>query len=38
VRYFSPQWGGKLGASISKSASGNGGNERGLTFALYRRW
>jgi YaiO family outer membrane protein len=38
VRYFSPQWGGKLGATFSKAASGNGGNERGLTFALYRRW
>jgi YaiO family outer membrane protein len=38
VRYFSPQWGGKLGASFSKSASGQGGNERGLSFALYRRW
>jgi YaiO family outer membrane protein len=38
VRYFSPRWGGKLGASFSKTASGNGGKERGLTFALYRRW
>jgi YaiO family outer membrane protein len=38
VRYFSPRWGGKLGASFSNTASGNGGKERGLTFALYRRW
>jgi YaiO family outer membrane protein len=38
VRYFNPQWGGKLGASFSKTASGSGGNERGLSFALYRRW
>lgn len=38
VRYFSPQWGGKVGASFSRTASGNGGNERGLNFALYRRW
>jgi YaiO family outer membrane protein len=38
VRYFTPQWGGKLGATVSKSASDNAGNERGLTFALYRRW
>jgi YaiO family outer membrane protein len=38
VRYFTPQWGGKLGATVSKSASENAGDERGLTFALYRRW
>lgn len=38
VRYFSPQWGGKIGASFSRSASGKGGDERGLSFALYRRW
>ncbi len=38
VRYFSPQWGGKLGASFSRTAAGDGGNERGLNFALYRRW
>jgi YaiO family outer membrane protein len=38
VRSFTPQWGGKLGATVSKSASENAGDERGLTFALYRRW
>ena len=38
VRYFTPQWGGKIGATFSRSASGAGGNERGLSFALYRRW
>jgi YaiO family outer membrane protein len=38
VRYFTPQWGGKLAATMSKSASDSGGNERGLTFALVRRW
>jgi hypothetical protein len=38
VRYFNPQWGGKIGASFSRTASGNGGNESGLNFSLYRRW
>jgi YaiO family outer membrane protein len=38
VRYFSPQWGGRIGATFSRSASGAGGTERGLSFALYRRW
>ncbi|CAH0311376.1 Beta-barrel assembly-enhancing protease [Massilia sp. Bi118] len=40
VRYFSPQWGGKIGASFSRAASGGAasGNERGISFALYRRW
>jgi YaiO family outer membrane protein len=38
VRYFTPQWGGKIGATFSRSASGAGGNQRGLSFALYRRW
>jgi YaiO family outer membrane protein len=38
VRYFTPQWGGKLGAAFSRSASANAGDERGLSFALYRRW
>jgi YaiO family outer membrane protein len=38
VRYFSPQWGGKIGATFSRTAAGSGGNERGLSFALYRRW
>ncbi|MGJ7917086.1 YaiO family outer membrane beta-barrel protein [Massilia sp. LXY-6] len=37
VRYFTPQWGGKIGASFSRSAAG-GGDERGLSFALVRRW
>jgi tetratricopeptide (TPR) repeat protein len=38
VRYFTPQWGGRIGATFSRSASGAGGNQRGLSFALYRRW
>jgi YaiO family outer membrane protein len=40
VRYFSPQWGGKIGASFSRAASSGAGagDERGITFALYRRW
>ncbi len=40
VRYFGPQWGAKIGATMSRAAaSGAGaGHERGLTFALYRRW
>jgi YaiO family outer membrane protein len=42
VRYFTPQWGGRVGATFSRSVSGNGagagGNQRGLSFALYRRW
>jgi YaiO family outer membrane protein len=40
VRYFTPQWGGKIAASFSRAAAGGGasGNERGITFALYRRW
>lgn len=38
VRYFSPQWGGKIGASFSRAAGAGGGQERGLSFALYRRW
>lgn len=38
VRYFSPQWGGRIGATFSRSATGAGGSERGLAFALYRRW
>jgi YaiO family outer membrane protein len=42
VRYFSPQWGGKIGASFSRTASGSdgnsGGDESALNFSLYRRW
>jgi len=38
VRYFTPQWGGRIGATFSRTASGSGGNERGLSFSLYRRW
>jgi YaiO family outer membrane protein len=40
VRYITPQWGGKIGATFSRAAaSGAGsGKERGLSFALYRRW
>jgi len=32
------RWGGRIGATFSRSASGAGGKERGLSFALYRRW
>ena len=39
VHYFSPRWGGKLGASFSRADAGGGaGGERALNFALYRRW
>jgi len=38
VRYFNPQWGGKIGASFSRADGAASGQERGLTFALYRRW
>jgi YaiO family outer membrane protein len=42
VRYFSPQWGGKIGASFSRTASGSdgnsGGDESALNFSLYCRW
>jgi YaiO family outer membrane protein len=40
VRYFSPQWGGKIGATFSRAAASgaSSGKERGLSFALYRRW
>jgi YaiO family outer membrane protein len=40
VRYFTPHWGGKLGASFSRAAASgaSSGKERGLSFALYRRW
>jgi YaiO family outer membrane protein len=38
ARCFTPQWGGRIGATFSRSASGAGGDQRGLSFALYRRW
>jgi YaiO family outer membrane protein len=40
VRYFTPQWGGKIGASFSRAAASgaSSGKERGLSFALTRRW
>jgi YaiO family outer membrane protein len=40
VRYFTPQWGGKIGATFSRAAASgaSSGKERGLSFALTRRW
>jgi YaiO family outer membrane protein len=40
VHYFTPQWGGRIGATVSRAAAGGAGagHERGLSFALYRRW
>ena len=42
VRYFTPQWGGRIAATLSRAAGAgtgaNAGHERGLSFALYRRW
>jgi YaiO family outer membrane protein len=40
VRYWSDNWGSKVGASFSRGASGsvNATHERGLSFGLYRRW
>lgn len=36
VRYWTPQWGTRVGASLSRARGA--GNQRGLTFSLYRRW
>ena len=36
VRYWTPQWGMRLGASVSRT--GSAGDERGVSVALYRRW
>jgi len=38
VHYLNAQWGGKIGASFSKAGGASSGKERGLSFALYRRW
>ena len=40
VRYWSDNWGSKVGASFSRGARGsvNATHERGLSFGLYRRW
>jgi YaiO family outer membrane protein len=45
VRYFTPQWGGRAGATFSRAAAsgdpgnpGGAGSERGVSFALVRRW
>lgn len=36
LHYFTHDWGGRFGASLSRD--GGAGRERGVTFALYRRW
>jgi YaiO family outer membrane protein len=36
VRYWTPRWGTRVGASVSRA--GGADNQRGLTFSLYRRW
>jgi YaiO family outer membrane protein len=36
VRYWTPRWGTRVGASFSRASGAD--NERGLTVALYRRW
>jgi YaiO family outer membrane protein len=45
VRYFTPQWGGRAGATFARAAvggnpgnPGGAGSERGVSFALVRRW
>jgi YaiO family outer membrane protein len=40
VRYWSDNWGSKVGASFSRGANGgvNAARERGLSIGLYRRW
>ena len=40
VRYWSRDWGSKIGASFSRAANNgrNDARERGLSFGLYRRW
>jgi len=39
VRYWSRDWGSKVGASFSHdSGDGSGARERGVSFGLYRRW
>lgn len=38
MHYFTRDWGGGIGASFSRDGDANGGPERGLSFALYRRW
>jgi YaiO family outer membrane protein len=40
VRYWSDNWGSKVGASFSRGASGSvdASRERGLSVGLYRRW
>jgi YaiO family outer membrane protein len=36
VRYWTPQWGTRVGASFARASGAD--NQRGLTFSLYRRW
>ena len=36
VRYWTPQWGTRVGASFSRARGAD--NQRGATFSLYRRW
>jgi YaiO family outer membrane protein len=36
VRYWTPAWGTRVGATFSRG--GGAGDQRGATFALYRRW
>lgn len=36
LHYFTRDWGGRFGANLSRD--GGAGRERGVTFALYRRW
>ncbi|WP_371766327.1 YaiO family outer membrane beta-barrel protein [Massilia sp.] len=36
VRYWTPQWGTRVGASFSRARGAD--NQRGVTFSLYRRW
>lgn len=36
VRYWTPTWGTRIGASFSRA--GGADNQRGLAFSLYRRW
>jgi YaiO family outer membrane protein len=37
LHYFTRDWGGRVGASLTRDNDGNG-RERGVSFALYRRW
>lgn len=36
VRYWTPTWGTRVGAGVARASGA--GNQRGITFSLYRRW